>query len=617
MNSIITIIQKGVATAVKSLYQQDIDPNQVQVQVTRREFEGDYTVVVFPLTRLAGKKPDLMAEELGAFLVEHLEQITTFNVIKGFLNLSVSNSFWNAFLQDVDQQEQYGQFPANGQKVMVEYCSPNTNKPLHLGHVRNILLGWSCARILEAAGYEVVRVQVVNDRGIAVCKSMVAWQEFGQGATPESTGVKGDHFVGNYYVEFEKRLQPEYQAWQASEEGKRVYRERAKEGQSPEAFFKAFKNQYVTEFSKLGKKAYDLLLRWEAGEPETVALWKKMNGWVYTGFDQTFKDLGVRFDKLYYESETYLLGKDLIEKGLAQGVFYRQEDGSVWVDLSDAGMDPKIVIRSDGTSLYTTQDIGTAHLRYLDFGVDKMLYVVADEQIHHFKALFEILKRMGEPYADGLHHLSYGMVELPEGKMKSREGTVVDADDLIAEVIEEARLNASERGEVADLSAEEQARIIRRVGLAALKFHIIKVQPKKWMTFDPKESVDMQGQTGPYIQYAYVRINGLVNRANREGIDFSPASAYLDLQPAERELLLQLYQFPETIQQAATDFDPSEVANYCYALAKAYSKLWHDLPVFNAEDPSARAFRLQLSRVTGQVLKFGMDLLGIEVPEKM
>ncbi|MBK7407405.1 MAG: arginine--tRNA ligase [Saprospirales bacterium] len=617
MDSIISVIQKGVGKAFKSLYQQELDETQVLVQVTRKEFEGDYTIVVFPLTRLTGKKPDELAQELGNFLVNELEEISAFNVIKGFLNLTVANVYWGAFLQEVGKLAHYGQFPPNGHKVMVEFCSPNTNKPLHLGHIRNILLGWSCARILEAAGYEVVRVQVINDRGIAVCKSMVAWQDYGNGATPESTGIKSDHFVGEYYVEFEKRLQPEYKTWQASEAGQQVYREKAKEGQSPEAFFKAFKNQYVNEYSELGKKASDMLLRWEAGDPETVALWKKMNGWVYEGFEQTFKDLGVRFDKLYYESETYLLGKDLVEKGLNEGVFYRQDDGSVWADLSGIGMDPKIVIRSNGTSVYTTQDIGTAHLRYQDFGVDKMVYVVADEQNHHFQALFEILKRLGEPYAEGLHHLAYGMVELPEGKMKSREGTVVDADDLIAEVIEEARLNASERGEVAELSAAEQEMIIRRVGLAALKFHIIKVQPKKWMTFDPKESVDMQGQTGPYIQYAYVRINGLINRARREGIDFATGSAYLDFQPAERELLQQLYQFPDTIQEAAMGYDPSTVANYCYSLAKAYSKLWHDLPVFNAEDPAAKAFRLQLSRVTGDVLRFGMDLLGIQMPEKM
>lgn len=617
MSSIISSIQQGVSEALKSLYGQSLHPGEVQVHPTRREFEGDFTVVAFPLTRFVKKKPDEIAGELGAFLADHMPEIGSFNVIKGFLNLSLANSFWAKFLAETSIQPDFGQFPANGHKVMVEYCSPNTNKPLHLGHVRNILLGWSCSRILQTAGYEVFKVQVINDRGIAICKSMLAWLEFGNGATPESAGIKGDHFVGKYYVEFARRQQAEYQAWQQSEAGQIVFRDKAKEGQSREVFFKEFVNQYFNEYSELGKKATEMLLRWEAGDPDTIALWKRMNNWVYEGFDQTFKALGVSFDKLYYESETYILGKDLIEKGLTEGVFYKKEDGSVWIDLTDAGMDPKIVIRSNGTSVYTTQDLGTAHLRYEDFGVDRMVYVVGDEQNHHFKALFEILKRMGEPYAAGLHHLSYGMVELPEGKMKSREGTVVDADDLIEVVIKEAQLNAKERGELADLPVEQQETIIRRVGLAALKFHIIKVQPKKWMVFDPKESVDMQGQTGPYIQYAFVRINGLGKRAEREGVDLSKANTYLDIQPAEREVLQLLYQFPQTILQAAEEYDPSTVANFCYALAKAYSKLWHDLSVFNAEDPATRAFRLQLSRVTGQVLQKGMDLLGIEMPDKM
>lgn len=609
MNSIVSIIQQGVVRAFLDLYQKELPQDQVQVQATRKEFEGDYTVVVFPLVKLAGKRPDEVAQELGHYLVERVEELSAFNVIKGFLNLSVSNAFWASFLSDIAGDERYGQLSPNGHKVMVEFCSPNTNKPLHLGHVRNILLGWSMSKIFEALGNEVIRVQVVNDRGIAICKSMLAWQQFGNGATPASTGIKGDHLVGDYYVEFEKRFQQEYQAWQQSEEGRQVL--------SGKASSKDFQNQYFNEYSELGKQARKMLLNWEAGKPETVGLWKQMNGWVYEGFDETFKRLGVDFHKLYYESQTYLLGKDLIDKGLQDGVFYRKPDGSVWIDLTEAGLDHKAVLRSDGTSLYITQDIGTAHKRYEEYGFDKLVYVVAVEQDYHFQVLFETLKRLEEPYAPGLYHLSYGMVELPEGKMKSREGTVVDADDLIAEVIAEARENAKERGEVADLPAEQQEDIIRKVGLAALKFHIIKVQPKKWMTFDPKESVDMQGQTGPYVQYAYVRINGLVQRAKREGIDLSPAGAYLDFQPAERELLQTLYQFPETIAQAAAEYDPSTVANYCYALAKSYNKLWHELQVFNAEDPKAKAFRLVLSRATGNVLKFGMELLGIDMPQKM
>lgn len=617
MNSIVSIIQQGVVRAFLDLYQKELPPDQVQVQATRKEFEGDYTVVVFPLVKLAGKKPDEVAQQLGQYLVERVEELSAFNVIKGFLNLSVSNAFWAGFLRDIAQDGRYGQLPRNGRKVMVEFCSPNTNKPLHLGHVRNILLGWSMSKIFEALGNEVIRVQVINDRGIAICKSMLAWQLFGDGATPASTGIKGDHLVGDYYVEFEKRFQQEYQAWQQSETGLHIFSEKAGEGKAEKAFFKEFQNQYFNEYSELGKQARKMLLNWEAGKPETVGLWKQMNGWVYEGFDETFERLGVDFHKLYYESQTYLLGKDLIEKGLKEGVFYRKPDGSVWIDLTEAGLDHKAVLRSDGTSLYITQDIGTAHRRYEEYGFDKLVYVVAVEQDYHFHVLFETLKRLEEPYAPGLYHLSYGMVELPEGKMKSREGTVVDADDLIAEVVAEARANAKERGEVADLSAEQQEDIIRKVGLAALKFHIIKVQPKKWMTFDPKESVDMQGQTGPYVQYAYVRINGLIQRAKREGIDLEKVGTYLDFQPAEREVLQALYQFPETIAQAAAEYDPSTVANYCYALAKSYNKLWHELPVFNAEDPQTKAFRLVLSRATGNVLKFGMELLGIEMPQKM
>lgn len=617
MNSIVSIIQQGVVRAFLDLYQKELEPSQVQVQATRKEFEGDYTVVVFPLVKLAGKKPDEVALELGQYLVERVGEMSAFNVIKGFLNLSVSNVFWAGFLRDILGEERYGQLPPNGRKVMVEFCSPNTNKPLHLGHVRNILLGWSMSKIFEALGNEVIRVQVINDRGIAICKSMLAWQQFGNGATPASTGIKGDHLVGDYYVEFEKRFQQEYLAWQQSDEGQRIFSEKAGEGKAEKAFFKDFQNQYFNESSELGKQARKMLLNWEAGKPETVGLWKQMNGWVYEGFDETFERLGVDFHKLYYESQTYLLGKDLIDKGLKDGVFYRKPDGSVWIDLTEAGLDHKAVLRSDGTSLYITQDIGTAHKRYEEYGFDKLVYVVAVEQDYHFQVLFETLKRLDEPYAPGLYHLSYGMVELPEGKMKSREGTVVDADDLIAEVIAEARANAKERGEVADLPAEQQEDVIRKVGLAALKFHIIKVQPKKWMTFDPKESVDMQGQTGPYVQYAYVRINGLIQRAKREGMDLANPSAYLDFQPAEREVLQALFQFPETIAQAAAEYDPSTVANYCYALAKSYNKLWHELPVFNAEDPHAKAFRLALSRATGNVLKFGMELLGIEMPSKM
>ena len=548
-------------------------------------------------------------------MVEQVEQIESYNVIKGFLNLVVKDQYWIEFLQDINSQTNYGQQATNGEKVMVEFSSPNTNKPLHLGHIRNILLGWSTSRILEAAGYEVVRVQIVNDRGIAICKSMLAWEQFGEGETPNSSGIKSDHFVGKYYVLFEKKFQEEYKKWQQSEQGQAILNDKQKEGQDEAAFFKAYKNTYFNEYSELGKEAKAMLLKWEEGEETTIALWKKMNNWVYEGFDITYDNLGVHFDKLYYESDTYLLGKKTIEKGLESDIFYRKDDQSIWIDLEDAKLDHKLVLRSDGTSVYMTQDIGTAQLRYADYGVNKMVYVVADEQNYHFKVLFEIMKRLGEPYAEGMHHLSYGMVDLPSGRMKSREGTVVDADDLMAEVIEEARSNSSERGTLIDLSQEEQANIIRMIGLAALKYFIIRVNPQKRMTFDPKESVDMQGQTGPYIQNAYVRIQSVLRKAGEA--DLGEAKNYTTLEAQEKDIILQLFEFPNVIQTAAKDFDPSAVAAFCYDLAKSYHKFYHDLQILKAPTPEAKAFRLMLSTELANVLKFGMDLLGIEMPHKM
>lgn len=620
--NILDIIQDGVAKGVKELYDHDIDPSSVNLSSTRKEFEGDYTVVVFPFTKAAKKKPDVIGEELGNYLTQNIGQLVRFNVIKGFLNLVVSDDYWADFLQDIAQQEQYGQHQPNGKKVMVEFSSPNTNKPLHLGHIRNILLGWSTSRILEAAGYEVVRVQIVNDRGIAICKSMLAWQKFGEGATPESMGKKSDHFVGHFYVLFEQKFKEEYTAWQASEEGQKVFAEKQKKDQDQTAFFKAYKNTYFNEYSALGQEAKSMLLQWEAGDEATIALWKKMNNWVYQGFDVTYENLGVHFDKLYYESDTYLLGKETVLNGLENSTFYKKEDGSVWIDLEDAKLDHKLVLRSDGTSVYMTQDIGTAQLRYQDYGVDKMVYVVADEQDYHFKVLFEILKRLGEPYADGLHHLSYGMVDLPSGKMKSREGTVVDADDLMAEVKEEARMNSGERGTIIDLPKEEQDDIIRKIGLAALKYFIVRVNPQKRMTFDPKESVDMQGQTGPYIQNAFVRIQSVLRKAGE--IDFANPSAawheaknYTTLQPQEKDIILQLFDFLNIIEQAANDYDPSHVGAYCYNLAKSFHKFYHDLPMLKAETEAAKVFRLMLSTQLAKTLQFGMDLLGIEMPHKM
>ncbi|MCB0559791.1 MAG: arginine--tRNA ligase [Lewinellaceae bacterium] len=613
--SIIDSIQNGVIKGIKSLYGADITADQITMNSTRKEFEGDYTVVAFPFARIAKKKPDQIAEELGAYLVGEVEPIEQYNVIKGFLNLSLSHSFWREFLAGIYQDASYGRQPANGQKVMVEFSSPNTNKPLHLGHIRNILLGWSASRILEAAGYEVVRVQIINDRGIAICKSMLAWQKFGKGATPASAGEKGDHFVGDYYVLFEKKLREEYQGWQQSEEARKLFETKADTGQAEPDFFKAFKNTYFNEYSSLGAEAKQMLLQWEAGDPATKGLWKQMNDWVYQGFDETYKQLGVEFDQLYFESETYLLGKDAVQKGLEKGLFYQKEDGSVWIDLTDANLDQKLVLRSDGTSVYMTQDIGTAQKRYQDFGVDKMVYVVANEQNYHFQALFEILKRLGEPYAHGLYHLSYGMVDLPTGKMKSREGTVVDADDLIAEVVEEARKNTADRDTISGLSEKEQEEVIRQIAIAALKFFIIKVQPQKRMVFDPKESVDLQGQTGPYVQNAYVRVQSVLRKAGDPPLD--AAADYQQLEPQEKEMLNMVYAFPALVKLAAEEYDPSGIANFCYDLAKAYHRFYHDLSILNAKTAEAKAFRLQLSQAVAIVLKQGLGLLGIEMPERM
>ncbi len=613
--NIIESIQEGVIRGIRHLYGAEISADQVAINSTRKEFEGDYTVVAFAFTRFARKKPDEIAEELGAYLAREVETIERYNVIKGFLNLSLSDTFWRGFLESICSDSSYGRHPSNGQKVLVEFASPNTNKPLHLGHIRNILLGWSTSRILEACGYEVVKVQIVNDRGIAICKSMLAWEKYGNGATPQSSGVKSDHFVGDYYVLFEKKFQEEYKAWQESGQAEEVFEKQPENGQGREAFFKAFKNTYFNEYSRLGAEAKAMLLQWEAGKPETIALWKRMNDWVYQGFEETYDKLGVDFDKLYYESETYLLGKDAIQKGLEKGIFYQKDDGSVWIDLTDAKLDHKLVLRSDGTSVYITQDIGTAQKRYQDFGVDKMAYVVADEQNYHFQVLFEILKRMGEPYAEGLYHLSYGMVDLPSGKMKSREGTVVDADDLIAEVVEEARKNTVDRDTISGLPEEEQEAVVRQIAMGALKFFIIKVQPRKRMVFDPRESVDLQGQTGPYVQNAYVRVQSVLRKAGEQRP--GAAAAYERLEPQEKEILGMVYAFPELVKVAAVEYDPSSIANFCYDLAKAYHKFYHDLSILSAETEAAVAFRLQLSQAVANVLRQGMFLLGIEMPERM
>ena len=611
---IVQAIQGGVVDGVETLYGATVEREQITMNVTRKEFEGDYTVVVFPFTRLARKKPEALAEELGSYLVEKLQYIEKFNVVKGFLNLVVSDSYWLAFLDSMYKDPDFGRRPANGRRVMVEFSSPNTNKPLHLGHIRNILLGWSAARIYDMMGYEVVKVQIVNDRGIAICKSMLAWELFGEGATPESEEIKSDHFVGKFYVLFQKKFVEEYQAWQTGEEARMIYAEKKQEDQDEAVFFNAFKNSYFNEFSKLGAQAKEMLRKWEAGDPATIELWKRMNSWVYQGFDETYAKLGVSFDKLYYESDTYLLGKEAIAQGLKDEIFYRKDDGSVWIDLESEKLDHKLVLRSDGTSVYMTQDIGTAQLRYRDYGAEKMVYVVGDEQNYHFKVLFEIMKKLGEPYAEGLFHLSYGMVDLPTGRMKSREGTVVDADDLVAEVLAEARKETMEKGVVAELETAEQNEIVRNIGLGALKFFIIKVNPRKRMTFDPKESVDMQGQTGPYVQNAFVRMKSVIRKAGGLPVIDVP---YTDLQVAEKNLVGELYRFPELVRMAAEEYDPSLIANYCYDLAKGYHKFWHDFKILGAESEGAKVFRLKLSNAMANVLSQGMNLLGIDMPERM
>ena len=636
--TIVSIIQNAVKQAVSELYNVDMAANDVICSPTRKEFEGDYTVTVFNFAKTARKAPPVIGQELGAYLVANLPTVSKFNVIQGFVNLSVSTNFWTQFIAETADNQQFGQLPSKNTRVMIEYSSPNTNKPLHLGHIRNILLGWSCSKILESAGYEVVRTKVVNDRGIAICKSMLAWQLwgnvqrnavplsdneqrnsvplYGDHDTPSVSGIKGDHFVGKYYVLFEKNFKEEYKNWQLTEVATGIFETKKKDGQTAEEFFKDYKNDYFNNYSDLGKQAREMLLLWEANDADTRKLWATMNGWVYDGFNETYEKLGVHFDKIYYESDQYALGKDIIEDGILRGVFYQKPDSSVWIDLTDVKLDHKLVLRSDGTSVYITQDIAMARLREGDFQARKVGYVVADEQNYHFQVLFAILKKLGEPYADGLFHLSYGMVELPSGRMKSREGTVVDADDLIAEVISEATNAATESNTLDNFSTEERADIIRKIGMAALKYHITKVNPKKKMVFDPKESVDLQGNTGPYIQYAYVRAKSVEAMAKSRGIDTSTTILPTELHETEKQLILDLYAFPKIIEDAAAQYDPSVLAAYLYDIAKGFSKFWHDVPVLKAEAVEM-VFRLKLAKMVARVLGHGLSLLGIEVPERM
>lgn len=607
-------IKTEIVNVTHRSYGLSIDPGLLAVSPTRKDYEGDMTVVIFPLVKVLRKSPKEIGTIIGNHLVSKMPEIAHFNVVQGFVNLSLTPSFWLGFLQKAMTNESYGQVAKNGEKVMIEYSSPNTNKPLHLGHIRNILLGSSCANILQAAGYEVVKVQVVNDRGIAICKSMLAWLKFGDGKTPETAGIKGDHLVGDFYVLFEQEFSKEYAAWQTTDQGKEVFGGRKEPELSESDFFKQYKNQYFNSYSVLGEEARDMLKKWEDGDLETHTLWKTMNQWVYAGFDETYDRLGVEFDRLYYESDTWKLGKDEVLEGLRKNVFFQKDDESIWVDLSHSGMDEKILLRSDGTSVYITQDIGTAMQRYRDYGIDHMVYVVADEQNYHFQVLFEILNMLDEPYANGLYHLAYGMVDLPTGKMKSREGTVVDADDLMDDVVAEAKSLALEKGDLGSLDNAEREEVFRRIGMGALKFYILKVNPARRMTFDPEASVDMQGQTGPYVQNAYVRIQSVLRKAGTiDELDY----AYQDLQESEKNLLTQLFMYTEIVKRSALEYDPSLIGNFCYDLAKSYHRFYHDVPILNAQEEGAISFRLSLSSMVARILQKGMALLGIEMPQRM
>ena len=585
------LIEKTVE-AVNVLYNSTIEASQLALQETRKEFEGQLTLVVFPVTRYSKKSPEVTGSEIGAYLQEQIAEISAFNVIKGFLNLSFSDAYWINLLNTEIANDSFGIFPANGKRLMVEYSSPNTNKPLHLGHVRNNLLGYSVAEILKAYGYDVVKANLVNDRGIHICKSMLAWQRFGNGETPESTGLKGDHLVGKYYVVFDKAYKQEIDALKA-------------EGQSEE---EAKKN------APLIKEAQAMLQKWEAGDEEVIQLWKTMNAWVYAGFDQTYQKMGVNFDKFYYESDTYLLGKDIIQEGLENGVFFKKEDNSVWIDLTDEGLDQKLVLRGDGTSVYITQDLGTAQLKYDEFKMDESIYVVGNEQDYHFKVLFLILKKLGKSWANGLYHLSYGMVDLPTGKMKSREGTVVDADDLMKEMFETAKTRTEELGKTEGLGEEEKNELYETIGMGALKYFLLKVDPKKRLLFDPNETVDFQGHTGPFIQYTHARIKSVLRKGDfQEGQTATPEN----ISSYERDLIQALASFPQVIEASAKEFSPAQLANFAYEVAKLYNKFYHEESILKAEDETAKAFRLQLSASAVRIIAKSMNLLGIQVPERM
>lgn len=590
-------INQGIQLAFQNIFNHDLPLDQISLAPTRKEFEGTYTFVVFPYLKVSKATPEATANLIGEYLKENVAEVAGFNVVKGFLNLELNNMIWVDVFQTLFANENIGQLPANGQKVMVEYSSPNTNKPLHLGHLRNNFLGFSVANILEANGYEVIKANLVNDRGIHICKSMVAYQHFGKGETPESSGLKGDHLAGKYYVIFDK-------------EYKKQIAELKEKGQSED---EAKKN------APLLIEAQDMLRKWEANDEEVVSLWKLMNTWVYAGFEKTYERMGVSFDKYYYESDTYLLGKDIVTEGLEKGVFFKKDNGSVWVDLTAEGLDEKLVLRGDGTSVYITQDMGTADLKYDDFGISKSVYVVGNEQDYHFDVLFKIMRKLGRPYGDGLSHLSYGMVDLPTGKMKSREGTVVDADDLMQEMVDTAAQHTKELGKIDGFNEAQATELYETLGMGALKYFLLKVDPKKRMLFNPQESIEFQGNTGPFIQYSHARIASILRKAEQIGVDYKQAdfSTISKIEESESSLIYLLNDFEKKISQAGVDYSPAILAQYLFDLAKEYNRFYADLPIFLENDPIILAFRVALSAHTAKTLKKGMQLLGIAVPERM
>ena len=590
------LISKAAADAVKALYGMDATEKMLQLQKTRSEFEGNLTLVVFPFVKAAKKSPEQTAQEIGEYLVANCAAVEKFNVVKGFLNLSVGDGAWIQLLDAIDKDERFGMKQATDESplVMIEYSSPNTNKPLHLGHVRNNLLGWSLAQIMEANGNKVVKTNIVNDRGIHICKSMLAWLKYGNGETPETSGKKGDHLIGDYYVAFDKH-----------------YREEVKE-----LVAQGMDEEKAKQEAPLIKEAHEMLVKWENNDPEVRALWEKMNNWVYAGFDETYKKMGVSFDKIYYESQTYLKGKAKVEEGLAKGLFERHDDNSVWADLTNEGLDQKLLLRSDGTSVYMTQDIGTAEMRFKDYPIDKMIYVVGNEQNYHFQVLSILLDRLGFKWGKELTHFSYGMVELPNGKMKSREGTVVDADDLMALMVEDAYKTSMELGKFDDMTEEERREIARVVGMGALKYFILKVDARKNMLFNPEESIDFNGNTGPFIQYTYARIRSILRKA--AGVSsITCSSSSTSLAEKEVELIQKMNEFGAAVEQAGKDYSPSGIANYCYELTKVFNQFYHDYSILNEPDEQKKTVRLVLAKNVAKIIKNGMSLLGIEVPERM